>query len=179
MAWQKEMWRITVTEVDDDGAKSTHAVHCPKTTDGVAVANFAAAYGALVAGITDGALIDVSISQRTYDDSYPTGEAGSDVENKGVLIIQTSDNSKSVLALPAIDEEYLVDSGVEAGIAIDITLTPVANLITALLSGISVKNSANEDVTVSPTDDRGFDFVTLRAAYKQNRRSQKRRRRQG
>jgi hypothetical protein len=179
MASIAQPYTITVQAVDDDGARSTHSINVPANTDPVAVTNYAEEYVALVAAVTDGGILSYTVSQTFYDNTYPAGAAGSDVENKGVLIVQTADNAKSVLALPSIKEAVLVASGVLTGIAIDTSLGPVAALIEALLSGIEVLNSASEPVTVQPTDRRGFDFVALRDAYKQNRRSQKRQRRRG
>jgi hypothetical protein len=172
-------FRVTVQAIDDDKAKSTHSVFIPGDTNPTAALNFAEEYADLVAATLETAVTGVSLNRTAYDDEFPAGPAQSDVEDKGVLIVATADNARSALALPGIDETYLVDSGVEAGIAIDITAEPIAALITALIDGLTVPDEEATPTLVQPRDSRGQDFVRLTAAYKQNRRSFKSKQRRG
>jgi hypothetical protein len=177
---------ITINFIDDDGAKSGVKISLPPVTEGLGTEAMGGVYAlaieelvGLVAPLSDSAFTGATLTVSLYDDTFPEPDAGSDVEDKGVFICRTADNSSSSMAVPGILESLLIDTGATAGVEVDLAETDVANFVTALIDGFDVSTVASGTVTVEPCDSRGFDLSALVEAYKQNRRSQKSRRLRG
>jgi len=155
---------LSLTYQDDDLAIARTSVNFPLATTLAAVQTYATAYAALVAPVTNCALIGYNINQEYYDDTYPVAAAGSDVEDKGMLIIRTVANRIKTMSWPGIIESVLVNSISPPGTFIDLANVSVAALIGALVTGIA---------GTQPSNDRGDDFRTVKEAYKKNTASQK------
>ena len=155
---------LSLSYQDDDLAIARTSVNFPLATTLAAVQTYATAYAALVAPVTNCALIGYNINQEYYDDTYPVAAAGSDVEDKGMLIIRTVANRIKTMSWPGIIESVLVNSISPPGTFIDLANVSVAALIGALVTGIA---------GTQPSNDRGDDFRTVKEAYKKNTSSLK------
>ena len=155
---------------DDDLAEASTSVKLPAGTTLAAAKTFAASYVALLTPVTDCAIISYNVTQEVYDDTYPTAAAGSDVEDKGVLIIRTANNNTSTLSWPGVLESVLVNTITPMGTYIDLSNVAAAALVTALTNGLS---------GTQPSNRNGQDFRSVKEAYKQNRGSQKSRQYKG
>lgn len=156
--------QLSLTYQDDDLATSRTSVDFPAGTALAAVQTFATAYAALVDPVTDCALIGYSVNQEYYDDAYPVAAAGSDVEDKGVLIIRTVGNAIKTMSWPGVLESVLVNSISPPGTYIDLANVGVAALVSALITGIG---------GTAPTNGRGDDLRSVKEAYKKNTSSLK------
>lgn len=177
MAWvHSNVGVITYTVKDDDGAQSTMTFY--GTLPVLAVWTELAAETVKeklwdrIAPLIDAALLTASFSLMSYDDAFDAPASGSDVEDKGVFLWTTDNNQKGTIALASILESKLVDSGVTAGIQIDVTDADVEDFVEAMIDGIDLNPFGILD-TVHFGTSRGEDWQVLRDAYKQNRRSQK------
>jgi hypothetical protein len=149
----------TFTYQDDDLAISRTSVPFPGATTLAAGKAYADAYVALLAPVTDCALTGYSVTQDFYDDTFPLAAAGSDVEDKGVLIIRTVANTIKTLTWPGIVESVLVNSISPPGTFIDLANADVAALVAALITGIG---------GTAPSNGRGDDLRSVKEAYKKN-----------
>jgi hypothetical protein len=156
--------QLSLSYQDDDLAISRTTVPFPTGTTLAAVQTYATAYAALVAPVTDCALIGYSVNQEYYDDTYPVAAAGSDVEDKGVLVIRTVGNHLKTLSWPGIIESVLLNTISPPGTYIDLANVAVAALISALITGIA---------GTQPSNTRGDDFRSVKEAYKKNTASLK------
>lgn len=155
---------LALTYQDDDLATSRTSVPFPVGTALADVQAYATAYAALVDPVTDCALIGYSINQEYYDDAYPTAAAGSDVEDKGVLVIRTVNNNIKTLSWPGVIESVLVNTISPPGTFIDLANVAVAALVSALITGIA---------GTAPSNSRGDDLRSVKEAYKKNTSSLK------
>lgn len=184
MAFQvRAWWVVSMTWKDDDGAMSRTTIPCyePGVDVGFPVIElYAAQLVARAKALSDAALLDYSITRQYYEadsgEKIPT--PGSDVEDKGVFLLETSDAAKGSISIPSILESKLVDTGPLAGIQIDATDADVASFIEYLTTDIDTTplGLAGE---VHAVDSRGFEYELVYDAYKQNRASQKSRGRKG
>jgi hypothetical protein len=156
--------QLSLSYQDDDLAISRTTVPFPTGTTLAAVQTYATAYAALVAPVTDCALIGYSVNQEYYDDTYPVAAAGSDVEDKGVLVIRTVGNHLKSLSWPGIVESVLLNTISPPGTYIDLANVAVAALVSALITGIA---------GTQPSNNRGDDFRSVKEAYKKNTASLK------
>lgn len=161
---------VSFTFQDDDLAQAATSVKLPAGTTLAAAHTFAQSYVALLAPVTDCAIVDYNLTQQVYDDTYPTAAVGSDVENKGVLTIRTANNNTSTLSWPGVLESILVNTITPSSTYIDLANVAVAALITALINGLA---------GTQPSNRNGQDFRSVKEAYKQNRGSQKSRQYKG
>jgi hypothetical protein len=153
---------ISFEFVDDDLAEARTSVKLPEGTAYDDAITYASGYVTLIKAVSDCALTGYTVTQNVYDDAYPVGAAGSDVEDKGVLTIRTQGNGTSTLAWPGILESLLVNTITPAGTYINLANVAVAALIAALINGIG---------GIQPSDRRGFDFLSVKEGYKQQRGS--------
>lgn len=156
--------KLTLIYQDDDLATSRTSIDFPPATAAAAIQAYASAYAALVDPVTDCALKGYSITEDWYDDTYPTPAAGSDVEDKGVLVIRTQNNKTRQLSWPGVLESVLVNTISPPGTFIDLANVAVAALVSALITGVA---------GTAPSTDRGDDFLSVVQAFKQNRSSLK------
>lgn len=156
--------QLSLTYQDDDLATSRTSVDFPAGTPLADVQAYAAAYAALVDPVTDCALIGYSVNQEYYDDTYPVAAAGSDVEDKGVLVIRTVGNAIKTMSWPGVLESVLVNTISPPGTYIDLSNVAVAALVSALITGIG---------GTAPTNGRGDDLRSVKEAYKKNTSSLK------
>ncbi len=175
MAFVNGAKTVTFTFQDDDLAQSSISIKLTPATTLDAAYAFASQMVTLIAAVSDCALQKYSVSGEIYDDTYPLGAAGSDVEDKGVLTIRTVDNNTTTLSWPGIKESLLINTITPPGTYIDLVNVNVAALGTALLNGIS----AGVLGIVQPANRNGQDFLSIKEAYKQNRGSQKSRQYKG
>ena len=173
---------ITFNTVDDDRAQSqtTFYATLPVLVDWTKAAMLKTVelLWALVSPLSDAALDGFSVRFAGYDDAYPEPVAGSDVEDKGVLLFNAEGNVPGTLALPSIKESVLVSSGIAAGILVDMTDTDVAAFVDAMTDGIDLSPFSIMD-TVRFSTSRGEVIERVRDFYKQNRASYKSRGRRG
>lgn len=149
----------TFSYQDDDLAISRTSVPFPAATTLVQGKAFADAYVALIDPVSDCALVGYSVTQDYYDDTYPVAAPGSDVEDKGVLIIRTAANTIKTLTWPGIVESVLLNSISPPGTFIDLANVNVAALVAALVTGIG---------GTAPSNGRGDDLRSVKEAYKKN-----------
>jgi hypothetical protein len=166
---------ITFTFQDDDLAQSSIGVKLPEATPLAFAYAFATQFVGLIPPVSDCALQKYSVSQEVYDDTYPLGAAGSDVEDKGVLTIRTANNGTSTFTWPGVLESILVNNITPPGTYVNLQNAAVAALISGLVNGINIGLGG----TIQPSDRRGLDFLSIKEAYKQNRGSQKSRQYRG
>jgi hypothetical protein len=166
---------VSFSFIDDDLAQSSISIKLPDTVTLDAAYAFAADMVNLMTPVSDCALQKYSVSGEIYDDTYPQGAAGSDVEDKGVLTIRTVNNGTSTLSWPGVKETLLVSNISPPGTYINLTNVNVAALVSALVNGIAEPLLG----TIQPSDRRGSDFLSIKEAYKQNRGSQKSRQYKG
>jgi hypothetical protein len=160
---------ITFSFIDDDLAQSSISIKLLDTVTLDAAYAFAQDMVTLLVPVSDCALQKYSVSGEIYDDTYPQGAAGSDVEDKGVLTIRTVNNGTSTITWPGIKESLLNNTITPPGTYIDLTNANVAALITALVNGLAEPLLG----TIQPSNKNGQDFLSIKEAYKQNRGSQK------
>jgi len=153
---------ISFRFVDDDLAEGRTSVKLPAGTAYGDAITFASDYVNLLDAVSGCALQGYTVTQVVYDDTYPVGAAGSDVEDKGVLTIRTVGGGTSTLSWPGVLESILVSTITPAGTYINLSNTAVAALVAALVNGID---------GTEPSDRRGADFLSVKEAYKQQRGS--------
>lgn len=156
--------KLTLVYKDDDLAQSRSSIDFPPGTTPAAVQTYASAYVALVAPVTDCALMGYTITEDFYDDTYPTPAAQSDVEDKGVLVIRTVNNKTRQFTWPGVLESVLVNTISPPGTFINLAHVAVAALVSALITGIG---------GTAPSTDIGSDFLSVVEAFKRNRSSLK------
>jgi hypothetical protein len=156
--------KLTMIYQDDDLATSRSSIDFPAATAVAAIQTYAAAYAALLDPVTDCALKGYTITTDFYDDTYPTPAAGSDVEDKGVIIMRTQNNKTRQFNWPGVLESVLMNTISPPGTYIDLANVAVAALTAALITGIG---------GTQPSNDRGEDFLSIVQAFKQNRSSLK------
>lgn len=156
--------QLSLSYQDDDLAISRTTVDFPVGTTLAAVQTYASSYAALVNPVTDCALIGYSVNQEYYDDTYPTAAAGSDVEDKGVLVIRTVGNNIKTMTWPGIIESVLLNTITPPGTFIDLANVAVAALVSALVTGLA---------GTAPSNGRGDDLRSVKEAFKKNTASLK------
>ena len=159
--------QLSLSYQDDDLAIARTSVDFPAGTTLASVQTYATSYAALVAPLTDCALIGYSVNQEYYDDTYPVAAAGSDVEAKGVLILRTVGNSIKTMTWPGVLESVLVNSISPPGTFIDLANVAVSALVSALITGLGTAP------VVAPSNGNGQDLRSIKEAYKKNTSSQK------
>lgn len=168
MAYVDGPINISYNFQDDDLATASESIKLPPGTALADAHTYAQSYAALLRNVSDCALRTYIVSQSVYDDTYPVGAAGSDVEDKGVLTMRTANNGSMTITWPGIIESILVNTISRKGTYIDLTHALVAPIIAALVSGLVTGLT-----TTQPSDRRGADIIGVKDAYKQNRSSQK------
>lgn len=156
--------QLSLSYQDDDLAIARTSVNFPAGTSLADVQSYAAAYAALVDPVTDCALVGYNINQEYYDDTYPTAAAGSDVEDKGVLVIRTVNNNTKTMTWPGVVESVLLNTITPPGTYIDLANVAVAALVSALVTGIG---------GTAPSNSRGDDLRSVKEAFKKNTSSLK------
>lgn len=156
--------KLSLSYQDDDLTIARTSVDFPAGTTLAAVQTYASNYAALVAPVTDCALIGYNVNQEYYDDTYPVAAAGSDVEDKGILVIRTVGNHFKQMSWPGIIESVLLNTITPPGTFIDLANAAVAALVAALITGIG---------GTAPSNNRGDDLRSVKEAYKKNTSSQK------
>lgn len=158
MAWQFGPYGIQFTLVDDDGAKSVHAMNLIRANTTPDVEAFAAAMVPLLHALVDCSVQRYNIILPAYNDAVALGAAGSDIERKAVFNFATDAGTVSSFALPGCKEAILATNKRDINLAHTDVLAYTAAMIGGLLS-------------VDPVDYRGADIVSVLEAYKQNRKS--------
>jgi hypothetical protein len=156
--------KLTMVYQDDDLATARSSIDFPPATVRDDIVAYASAYAALLAPVSDCALKGYTITEDFYDNTYPMAAAGSDVEDKGVLVIRTQNNKTRQFNWPGVLESVLMNTISPPGTYIDLANVAVAALISALITGIA---------GTAPSTDRGDDFLSVVQAFKQNRGSLK------
>lgn len=179
----RDFWTVSATFVDDDGATSRMSInaHEPSTALGYPIIEaWAVRFIPLVAAVIDATLLEFSVSKNFFEDDplerVPT--AGSDVEDKGVFLLETENMHKGSFSVPSILEDKLVSSGALSGIQIDLDDADVAALVVYLTEDVDM-NPFGLAGDVHAVDSRGEEYVRTYDAYKQNRASFKSRGRKG
>jgi hypothetical protein len=175
MAFTNGPKTITFTFQDDDLAQGSVSVKLPDTVSYDGAFAFAEDFVAMLTPLSDCALQKYTVSGEVFDDAYPQGAAGSDVEDKGVIVIRTANNGTSSFTWPGVKESVLLNTISPPGTYIDLANVNVAALLSALINGLA------EGIlgTLQPSDRRGADFLSVKEAYKQNRGSLKSRQYKG
>jgi hypothetical protein len=142
---------------DNDGARSTTEVLLPSGTTAAAAVTFAAAIRPLIQALSDAVIVGMNIILGYVENAIPTIPS-SDVENKGVFTFNAANGIKSSISIPSILEAALQTNNRD----IDQANTDVDDFVTAMTAGLSGTVPCNLSAS---------DLVTVRDAYKQNRRS--------
>lgn len=153
---------ITYQFRDNDGKQSTTEVQLPSATyDPTDAVNFADTLRPLLSALSDGVLVAQNVTYGRYEDNIPAIPR-SDVEDKGVFIFNTANGLTSTLSIPSIRETVLQTNNED----IDLALASVIAFINAMTLGAG-------SPLVQPANASGGDLVSVKEAYKQNRRSLK------
>lgn len=148
---------VTLTFRDDDGKEATTGFNLPGATTAAAALTYAAGLVPLVVACSSASLIGYSIGLSFIENAL--GVIGSsDIEDKGVITFNTVNGNSASIAIPGFDETKLQGNNID----IDLADTDVADLIDAIVAGLSGTQPANIS---------GSDLIGVKAAYKQNRRS--------
>lgn len=148
---------IEFTFRDNDGARSTTEIILPGATTPAAAQTFATAIQPLLAALSDAVIVGMNVILGYYEDAIPTIPS-SDIENKGVFLFNAANGIRSSIAIPSVLESVLQPNNRD----IDQANTAVDAFITAMTAGLG---------GTQPSNASGADLVTVRDAYKQNRRS--------
>jgi hypothetical protein len=140
---------------DASGSQSKMQFHVPYATLASVALAGAATIAPLIAAVTDCAVISQSLTYSFTDPLHGAPVAGSRIEEKGVVIMRTSNGRTSQIAIPAVKDALLKDSG-----AIDRANADFAALLTAILDDSAVFCAAD-----------GSDLVSVDKAYQGFRRS--------
>ena len=137
MAWQSDPTvRITLHFRDDDGASSQHIIHVPASALAVA-GDFAAAYAALFAPVSNCALWKVGISLRYMDNADPVATAGSSQTRRSIFVFGTLDGGRYTLSLPGVVAAKLLQPpDPYAWVGFDLADPDIAALVAAMTTGI-------------------------------------------
>jgi len=176
------VWRavptVSYTFVDDDGnaARLTAGLQ-GDITAGPLVATMqrgAAEFGKAIGLVSDAALIGGSLTYTWYDDSYPAGAAGSEVERKGAMVLRDEKGYLASVEVPSIDQDVLLADK----ITIDPADENVADLIEWLTEEMDMTPFSLEgDVKVCNT--KGESLLSFLEGYQVHRASRKQRSRRG
>jgi hypothetical protein len=142
---------------DNDGARSTTEVLLPGGTSAANAITFAAAIRPLLQALSDAVIVAMNVIIGYYENAIPTIPS-SDVENKGVFVFNAANGIKSSVSVPSILEAVLQSNNRDT----DQAQSDVDDFITAMTAGLS---------SIQPCNLSGADLVSVRDAYKQNRRS--------
>ena len=140
---------------DASGSKSQIQFHVPTATLAAVALAGAATIRPLIEAVTDCVIVSQSLTYSYYDPAHGTPVAGSRVEEKGVVIMRAANGRPSRVAIPAIKDALLKDSG-----AIDRTNSDFVDLFAAVLDASAVFCAAD-----------GSDLVGVDKAYQAFRRS--------
>ena len=151
--------KLTLSYQDDDLAIARTSVDFPGGTTLADVTAYATSYAALIDPVSDCALTGYTVTEDFYDDTYPQAAPGSDIENKGVLVIRTANNRTRQLTWPGILESVLLNTISPPGTYINLANVAVAALTSALITGLA---------GTAPSNDRGDDFISVKEAFKKN-----------
>lgn len=144
---------------DNDGKTSTFAVTIPGATAPADAVAFADALRPLAAALSDAVIVGQNVLIGSYEDAIPAIPR-SDVEDKGLFQFNTANGLPVTLTIPSIIEGALQTNNQD----IDQALAAVGAFVDAMTLGVA---------TVQPVNASGGDLTTVKAAYKQNRRSHK------
>lgn len=145
---------------DNDGKNSPAELTIPGATTPAAAQAFATALRPLVAALLDSVIVGQNVIFGSYEDAIAI-TARCDVEDKGLFLFNTANGQPASIALPSISETVLQPNNED----IDLTNAAVAAFIDAMTLGLGTP-------LVQPVNAGGADLVGIKAAYKQNRRSQ-------
>lgn len=170
MAFAVQSIGITVTVEDDSGTQATTEVFFDPTI----VANqnfaslqaFAADFAAGVAGISTGRVNRYSVNILAYDAAATAAAADSNVERKGVFILEGGGGEIVTYQIPSID-----DALVDTSDTITLTAPAVATLVNLYENG---------DGTIQPATVRRNAIIRVKEAFQRHQKSHlTTRRRQG
>lgn len=144
---------------DDDGKSATSELLIPAATTAANALTFAAAFAPLLGALSDATITGYNLILG-FAESGGLVIGSSDIENKGLLLLNAANGVKSSLTIPSVLESVLQPNNQD----IDQTNADVSDLLDALTLGIG---------GVQPCNVSGSDLVLIRDTYKQNRRSHK------
>lgn len=148
---------LTYTFRDNDGKESTTQAYLPGATLPVDAVAYANSLRALLATLTDAVIVGQNVIIGSYEDSIPAIPS-SDVENKGLFTLNSANGLASSITVPSVLESVLQPNNQD----IDQSNGAVSTLIDALTLGLT---------GTQPVNASGADLVSVKNAYKQNRRS--------
>jgi hypothetical protein len=145
----------TFVLLDETGSRSTVQFDIPKTT--LVEAAFLGVGGlrALIATLTNCAVISQSVTYSQHDTTPEVPAAGSRVERKGVFTFRTAAGKTATYQIPGIIPDVVTNSG-----RIDEDRPAVAAFVNALIAA---------DVIFC--DSNGSDLTSLKEAYERYRRT--------
>lgn len=158
-------WVGTITVADRDKDKGSMQVRLPDTLDRDAAFTSLTAIATALAAISDGVIVDLTLSQGWYNDAYnpATVPEASEVQRKGVFQFATASRGVSTYQVPSINNTKVID-GTSTINTTDAAVIAFQNVMlnTALGAGNSPVNNAGDDYT-----------SVYGAPYKKHRESQK------
>lgn len=150
---------ITYTFRDNDGKESTTVIAIPGATDPADAITYANSLRPLIAALSDATIVGQNVLIGSYQDTIPSIPR-SDVEDKGVFTFNCLNGLPSSIAVPSILESVLQGNNQD----INQASAPVIAFLDAMTLGAGTP-------LVGPVNGSGSDLGTVKAAYKQNRRS--------
>lgn len=150
---------ITYTFRDNDDKQSTMQLSIPGATAPADAVAFADSLRALIIPLSDAVCVSQNVSVGSYEDAIGAIPS-SDIENKGVFTMNSGNGLVGSLTIPSILESVLQPNNQDINQA-DAAIT---SFIDAITLGLGTP-------LVAPVNASGADLASIKAAYKQNRRS--------
>jgi hypothetical protein len=141
---------------DNDGAEATCELNLKSDTSESDLWAFAFAWRSLVENVSSAVCVELDIIARWTETLTTTAGDESAVGRQGVFLFGNTLGDFAAVRVPSLDSSLLLSDGVYAGIAIDLASLPVADLATALASGVG---------GIEACDPWGLDLVELAIAY--------------
>lgn len=149
--------KVVFTFRDNDGKHATSEVLVPNSTTPANLVTFATALRPLLGNLSDAVIVGMNLIIGYMENAIPTIPM-SDIENKGFVLFNGGNGLKSSITIPSILETALQGNNQD----IDQSNTDIDDFLTAMTAGLS---------GVIPCNASGADLVSVKEAYKQNRRS--------
>jgi hypothetical protein len=161
MAFALDTYGTVSVQFEDEGkSRTNHRISIPiaGATTITALEAFATAYANACAALSDSKVDRYTVSFSAFDNAAVAATAGSNIEKKAVLLLETAAGKTVKYAIPDPIEGVLDANKID----IDLAATEMAALVTLLTTG---------DGTIVPVDTNGSDIAAAKEAYQYHRQS--------
>lgn len=148
---------LVITWRDNDGAQATTEIQLPGATTPAAAATFASSMIPLLEPLSSAIIVGYNVIFGQIENNIPAIPE-SDVEDKGFFLFNTANGNRSSITIPGFLNTLLLDDNTD----INLADADVDAFVDALTLGLAA---------LQPSNNSGADIVSVREAYKQNRRS--------